>query len=346
MKMKMKEKKSIRVVVPNVVYLTNLPPSLNEELLLLPEFLGMYGALEKVVVHKNRSAHIVYKSPESADLCRTYLHHFEYDGAIISALEGTTKYAEDVNLKNLRIASYKEPIRPVPKYPVFPMPRRFTHSRPIPVDACFVGTGTLVNKAWHPLTDNKLSPGSIDTFKSCFVPKFNFTDLSTINNDKDNYSDYNHRSEHRSSPFPNHNDFRMNNSNHHRNNSNGFEQNQTMNNNNNNNQSYYSINNSKKSDFNSTSGSTSTTSSYDTDEDDDKTPRGVADLGDDLSVTTIDSGSKSISCSLPPGLNPSAPVYHANYMSISSQNLSLKENHMNLQQHSSGWRNAVVANLN
>jgi len=331
----MKVKKPIRVVVPNVVYLTNIPTSLNEELLMLPEFLGMYGELEKVVVHKNRSAHVVYKSPESADLCRHYVDKFEFDGTVINALEGTTKYAEDVDLKALRIASYKEPIRPVPKHPVFPMPRRYTYSRPAPVDACFVGTGTLVNKAWHPLVDNKLSPGSIDTFKSCFVPKFSFTstaDDCNVSNISSFQIDNNMHKNVRSTDNDN-NLFppafcaaQVGESQQHHIGSNDF--------------------NSHSSNLSTLNSTGSSLNSYDSDEDDDKTPRGVADLGDDSSIESYKSGSK---------LNPSAQVYNAykntynapvnfnKQIPSTTGTAVLQEKHMNNKQ---CWRNVVAAKLN
>jgi hypothetical protein len=54
--------KSHRVVVPNTVYLTNLPPSLTEQLLWREEFLGMYGKLEKV---RFKCAFSVFKNASS-----------------------------------------------------------------------------------------------------------------------------------------------------------------------------------------------------------------------------------------------------------------------------------------
>lgn len=279
-------KKSIRVSVPNVVYLTNLPPTLNESILMLPEFLGLYGSLEKVVVHKNKSAHVVYRSPESATLCMIYLNGFNYDGTIISALEGTTKYAEDVDLKALRIASLKEPIRPVPKKPVFPLPRSYLGSRPACLEAHFIGTGTLVDKTWHN-QDTRLSPGSINSFKSCFVPNendlnYHSSERPFANTWSGPMSTYSQVTSDSPPPGFNHlhyQQYQQQQQQYHDN----YYYNQGGNDNNNALNRTMNSTDSSITSFSSTSGN-----DYMDFDDDFLTPRGIADIGDDHHTTTID----------------------------------------------------------
>jgi len=170
--------KSVRVIVPNTVYLTNLPDSLTEERLSQNAYLGQYGALVKVVRHRNRSAHIVYACPNSADLCMDCLNGFYYDGCVIAAAEGTTKYAEDIDHAELHLANLREPIRPVPLYSVFPAPSKYYQlKRPSSLGLQFLGNGTLVDKTWAGMGD-RLSPGSILNVKSGFMPFVPKLDLS------------------------------------------------------------------------------------------------------------------------------------------------------------------------
>jgi len=118
-----KQKSVDRVIVPNVAYLMNLPENIaSDEILRNQRFLGQYGRIEKIILHKNGTAHVTFTSINSAQLCIKSLDNFHYCGSRISALVGTTKYPEDVDMNKIMLNSLNEPpIAPCPN-PVFPSP--------------------------------------------------------------------------------------------------------------------------------------------------------------------------------------------------------------------------------
>jgi len=101
----------------------NLPESISsDEVLRNQRFLGQYGKIEKIILHKNGTAHVTFTSVNSAQLCIKSLDNFHYCGTRISALVGTTKYPEDVDLNRIMANSINElPVAPCPN-PVFPSP--------------------------------------------------------------------------------------------------------------------------------------------------------------------------------------------------------------------------------
>eukprot|EP00607_Mallomonas_marina_P007754 CAMPEP_0182417112 /NCGR_PEP_ID=MMETSP1167-20130531/1523_1 /TAXON_ID=2988 /ORGANISM="Mallomonas Sp, Strain CCMP3275" /LENGTH=459 /DNA_ID=CAMNT_0024590419 /DNA_START=186 /DNA_END=1565 /DNA_ORIENTATION=+ len=112
-----------RVVVPNVVYLMNLPEKIaSDEVLRSTRFLGQYGRIEKIILHKNGTAHATFVSINSAQRCIRFLDNFQFNGSRISALVGTTKYPEDVDLpKILNNCANESPV-PRCENPIFPSP--------------------------------------------------------------------------------------------------------------------------------------------------------------------------------------------------------------------------------
>jgi len=113
-----------RVVIPNVAYLMSLPSLLaNEDFLRRPECLGQYGRIEKIIVHKNGTAHVTFASSIAARSCIKCLDGFVVNGVRIAVLVGTTKYPEDVDLQSIAANDATEPLPPLVLNPVFPPPK-------------------------------------------------------------------------------------------------------------------------------------------------------------------------------------------------------------------------------
>lgn len=112
-----------RVVVPNVVYLMNLPVDVSsEDLLRSASFLGQYGRIERVIVHKNGTAHVTFATEIAAKACLQVLDGFLLHGARISALVGTTKYPEDIDMQRIAMNNRNEVRPPLCSQPIFPRP--------------------------------------------------------------------------------------------------------------------------------------------------------------------------------------------------------------------------------
>lgn len=127
-----------RVVVPNVVYLMNLPePIVCDEILKSTRFLGQYGRIEKIILHKNGTAHVTFYSIRSAELCIKCLDNYIYSGNRISALVGTTKYPEDIDMKRIANNSLTEPQLIQCRHPIFPSPFQIQSPRSVSHDHSF-----------------------------------------------------------------------------------------------------------------------------------------------------------------------------------------------------------------
>ena len=96
---------NMRVIQRNLVYITNIPPSLTkEEVLRKYEYFGQYGKVLKVVVNKSHaynvghphgpsfSAYITYERQQDALLAIQAVDGFWIDGRSLRASFGTTKY--------------------------------------------------------------------------------------------------------------------------------------------------------------------------------------------------------------------------------------------------------------
>jgi len=65
-----KKSGSDRIVVPNVVYLMNLPQIVGmEDELKGTDFLGQYGRVERIIVHRNGTAHVTFATENAAKAC-------------------------------------------------------------------------------------------------------------------------------------------------------------------------------------------------------------------------------------------------------------------------------------
>ena len=61
---------SDRIVVPNVVYLMNLPQIVGmEDELKGTDYLGQYGRVERIIVHRNGTAHVTFATENAARAC-------------------------------------------------------------------------------------------------------------------------------------------------------------------------------------------------------------------------------------------------------------------------------------
>lgn len=89
-----------RVIQRNLVYVIGLPSNLaNEELLRKPEYLGQYGKIGKVVIHRNQasshttvSAYVTFVYKDDAKVSIQSLEGFWLEGNLLRASFGTTKY--------------------------------------------------------------------------------------------------------------------------------------------------------------------------------------------------------------------------------------------------------------
>lgn len=201
------KKNAGRVVVPNVAYLMNLPEHIaSDEALRSQRLLGQYGRIEKVILHKNGTAHVTFTSINAAQLCIKSLDNFHYCGSRISALVGTTKYPEDVDLNKIIANSQNEP-PPLPcPNPVFPSPmslsprrssigtesysaqqtRSRCSSEVSGLDGLVFGTGGMVHSMWVsssgstvPLCSNVESDNQTEK-TSAFVPVLFVDDDSSL----------------------------------------------------------------------------------------------------------------------------------------------------------------------
>lgn len=99
----------LRVLQRSLVYIVGLSPSISqEELLVKQEFLGQYGKIKKCVVNKNSGykhgttglsfvVYVTYEREEEASGCIAVritqaVDGFLYDGRVLKASLGTTKY--------------------------------------------------------------------------------------------------------------------------------------------------------------------------------------------------------------------------------------------------------------
>ena len=89
-----------RVVQRNLVYVIGLPALLSsEELLRKGEYFGQYGKIGKIVIHRNQSpthptisAYITFIYKEDAKASIQSLEGYFFDGHLLRASFGTTKY--------------------------------------------------------------------------------------------------------------------------------------------------------------------------------------------------------------------------------------------------------------
>ena len=92
-----------RVVQRNLIYIVGIPLGMaNEELLRKSEYLGQYGKIGKVVVHRNHtatqttvSAYVTFVYKEDAKAAIQSLEGYWVDGHLIRASFGTTKYCNN-----------------------------------------------------------------------------------------------------------------------------------------------------------------------------------------------------------------------------------------------------------
>jgi len=92
------ERKSLhnyRVIQRNLVYVIGLPPSLgSEEILRKAEYLGQYGKIGKVVVHRNNASHatvsayVTYVYKDDARASIQALENFHIEGHVLRASFG------------------------------------------------------------------------------------------------------------------------------------------------------------------------------------------------------------------------------------------------------------------
>ena len=94
---------NFRVVQRNLIYIVGIPASISsEDLLKKPEYLGQYGKIGKIVVHRNHaaaqttvSAYITFIYKEDAKAAISSLDGHWVDGHLIRASFGTTKYCNN-----------------------------------------------------------------------------------------------------------------------------------------------------------------------------------------------------------------------------------------------------------
>lgn len=96
---------NVRVIKRNLVYVIGLDPKIaNKETLLKDEYLGQYGKITKLIVNVNKaytvntssgptySAYINYSSDKEAAIAILSIDSTLYNGKIMKAAFGTTKY--------------------------------------------------------------------------------------------------------------------------------------------------------------------------------------------------------------------------------------------------------------
>ena len=96
---------SLRVIQKNLVYVIGLSPRIaREEILVLPEYFGQYGKIIKIVVNKRNyvginsghlpsaSVYVTYSKREEASRAIQLVDGTVFDGRILRASYGTTKY--------------------------------------------------------------------------------------------------------------------------------------------------------------------------------------------------------------------------------------------------------------
>eukprot|EP01138_Halocafeteria_seosinensis_P003989 gb/GECG01004078.1/.p1 GENE.gb/GECG01004078.1/~~gb/GECG01004078.1/.p1 ORF type:complete len:617 (+),score=64.18 gb/GECG01004078.1/:1-1851(+) len=95
--------RGVRVLQKNLVYVVGLPMSIaRESLLRRPEYFGQYGKIKKIVVNRkigestgrpdSACAYITFTCREDAECAIRALDGFTYNGRVIKAMYGTTKY--------------------------------------------------------------------------------------------------------------------------------------------------------------------------------------------------------------------------------------------------------------
>lgn len=167
---------SDRIVVPNVVYLMNLPqiPSI-EDILKSPRFLGQYGRIERIIVHKNCTAHVTFVTTIAAQICIQCLNNFYFDGVRIAAKVGTTKYPQDVNLEKIAQANENESPPPVCYDPVFPPPPFGIYNSEVePIIISQIDTSDIMPNIEVTETDQ------LDTLPICYNKKIDARNMALL----------------------------------------------------------------------------------------------------------------------------------------------------------------------
>lgn len=91
------EKASLRVIQKNLIYITNLSPSLTVDQLSKPEFLGQYGKIKKITPRtgcqgKLASAYVIFCTEQDALDCMYSISESWYGGLQLKAQFGTSKF--------------------------------------------------------------------------------------------------------------------------------------------------------------------------------------------------------------------------------------------------------------
>lgn len=83
--MSMQDKQALRVIQKNLVYLTNLDPTLSHSDLKSPNFLAQYGTIKKIITRinqqgKTQSAYVTYSTDQEALDCLRSISETWYNG--------------------------------------------------------------------------------------------------------------------------------------------------------------------------------------------------------------------------------------------------------------------------
>lgn len=89
------ERSQLRVIQKNLVYITNLDPSITQALLKQDQYLGQYGPMTKITVKSSantQSAYVIFEQEDDAMDCLHSISDSYYRGLQIKAQFGTSKF--------------------------------------------------------------------------------------------------------------------------------------------------------------------------------------------------------------------------------------------------------------